>query len=292
LALIRALRPKQWVKNGFLFAGILFTLDQGHSLADWLRVLAGFGIFCALSSAVYLINDVCDLEQDRLHPKKRFRPLAAGQVSVPVAIAAATALGVGGLLAAWRTGSGAFLATAAAYLLLTIAYSLWLKHLVLIDVMVIAAGFVLRAMAGAVIIGAQISPWLLVCTTLLALFLGFSKRRHELATQPGDAVGHRRVLSEYSLELLDQLITIVTASVLVAYSLYTFNSPTALGRPLLMLTLPFVYYGIFRFLWLLHHRQGGGNPTADLLEDWPLLLTVILWAAASAAIILFGAAAH
>ncbi len=287
-ALLRALRPKQWIKNGFLFAGILFTLDRHHPLSDWLLVLAGFAIFCALSSAIYLVNDLYDLEQDRRHPSKRHRPIAAGLVSARTAVLAAVILALGAMVAAGATRSAGFIAAACAYLAVTLAYSSWLKHQVLIDVMTLASGFVMRAVAGAAIINAEISPWLLVCTTLLALFLGLAKRRTELATLQEDAKGTRRILEEYSVELLDQLITIVTASVLMAYALYTIESQTARQHPLLVLTLPFVVYGIFRFLYLVHRRQGGGSPTSDLLEDRPLLLTAILWAAASAAALLGG----
>jgi 4-hydroxybenzoate polyprenyltransferase len=274
------------VKNGFLFAGILFTLDKHHPVSDWLRVVAGFAVFCALSSSVYLVNDVCDLEQDRLHPSKRNRPLASGRLSVRAALVAAVALAALALGGAALAGDAGFFAIAAGYLAITAAYSLRLKHVVILDVMTLAAGFVLRAVAGAEIIHVEISPWLLVCTTLLALFLGLAKRRSELATLE-NAAGHRRILEEYSVALLDQMITIVTASVLMAYALYTFNSHTAQGRPLLMLTLPFVIYGIFRFLYIVHRRQGGGSPTSDLLEDWPLLIAVICWALASAVIIRF-----
>jgi len=287
VALMQALRPKQWIKNGFVFAGILFTLDKHHPASDWIRVVEAFAIFCALSSAIYLINDVVDREEDRRHPRKRKRPIAAGRLSVQAAIFAAVVLAVGSLAGAWGTGSLVFFAVAALYLAVTVAYSFYLKRIVLIDVMALAAGFVLRAVAGAAVIGVEISPWLLVCTTLLALFLGLAKRRSELTTLE-EAIGHRRVLEEYSPELLDQLITIVTASVLMAYALYPFSSPHARGRPMMMLTLPFVIYGIFRFLYLVHRRQGGGSPTSDLLEDWPLLATVILWAATSAAIMKFG----
>jgi 4-hydroxybenzoate polyprenyltransferase len=287
LALLQGLRPKEWVKNGFVFAGILFTLDKHHPAADWVRVLEAFAIFCALSSAIYLINDVVDREKDRRHPRKRLRPIAAGRLSVRAASLTAVLLAAAALAGAWGTGSPVFFAVSLLYLIVTVAYSYYLKRIVLIDVMALAAGFVLRAAAGAAVIAVEISPWLLVCTTLLALFLGLAKRRSELTTLE-EAIGHRRVLEEYSPELLDQLITIVTASVLMAYALYTFSSPNARGRPLLMLTLLFVIYGIFRFLYLVHRRQGGGSPTSDLLEDWPLLTTVILWAATSAAIMKWG----
>jgi 4-hydroxybenzoate polyprenyltransferase len=288
LALLQAVRPKQWIKNGFVFAGILFTLDRHHPLGDWLRVLGAFAIFCALSSAVYLVNDVCDLEQDRRHPRKRLRPLAAGRLSVQAALTAAVLLSAGSIACAAFLQSPLFLLAATGYLSLTLAYSFWLKHVVLIDVMTLAAGFVLRAAAGAAVISVGISEWLLVCTTLLALLLGLAKRRSELTMLQDEAAGHRRILEEYSVAFLDQLITIVTASVLMAYAFYTFWSPTARGRPLLMLTLPFVIYGIFRFLYLVHRRQAGGSPTSDLVEDWPLLLTVILWGATSALIVAFG----
>jgi len=286
--LIRALRPRQWIKNGVLLAGIVFTLDQGHGVGDWLRVLAGIAVFCLLAGAIYLVNDLRDVEQDRLHPRKRLRPIAAGELTPQAALVAALGLAAGGAVGAAALG-GAFAATAAAYLGLTFAYSLWLKHVVIVDVMTLASFYVIRAVAGAVVIAVEISPWLLACTTLGALFIGLAKRRNELLTLD-EAGRHRRILEEYSVPMLDQMINIVAASTLVAYMLYTFPtfSRTAEQRPLLMLTTPYVVYGIFRLLYRMHRHGKGGDPSADILEDRALLLCGFLWAVTAAAVMLFG----
>jgi 4-hydroxybenzoate polyprenyltransferase len=286
-AIFRSLRPRQWVKNLVLFAGILFTLDRPHPPDHWLRAGAAFLLFCLLSGAVYLFNDLADREQDRRHPTKRHRPIASGQLAPGAAIAAGIALAVGGIAAAYGLGLP-FGLTASAYLLLTFAYTFWLKHVVILDVLTLATGFVLRAVAGAVVIGVEISPWLLVCTTLGALFLGLGKRRAELTALASEAGKHRPILEEYTPELLDQMITVVAASTLMAYALYTFSSPTALGHRTLMATIPFVIYGIFRYLYLVHTRNVGGSPTRELLEDRPLLLCIALWGLACAAIIRWG----
>ncbi|MBI3909732.1 MAG: decaprenyl-phosphate phosphoribosyltransferase [Armatimonadetes bacterium] len=285
LALIQELRPRQWLKNGILFAGLLFTLDQDHSLHAWLRVLGGFACFCALASAIYIFNDLCDLEQDRKHPRKRLRPLASGRLSRVVASAAMLSLLVSGLAGATAL-DGWFLLSAIAYAGVTIAYSLWLKHLVILDVMTLSAGFVLRAVAGAAVIHVEISPWLLVCTTLGALFLGFAKRRAELSLLEEGASDHRRSLEEYSVALLDKMITIASTATLIAYCLYTISSKTGAAHPLLMLTIFPVVYGLFRFLYLVHRREAGGDPTAELLEDRPLVIAMLVWAVASGLILL------
>jgi 4-hydroxybenzoate polyprenyltransferase len=286
-ALLRCLRPRQWVKNLILFAGILFTLDRAHPLADWLRVGTGFLIFCLLSSAVYVFNDIADRETDRLHPTKRWRPIAAGDLTPRTAALAGVALALGSLAASFAI-SGLFGLAATAYFLLTLAYSFRLKHVVILDVLILSAGFVLRAVAGAVAISVEISSWLLVCTTLGALLLGLAKRRAELTALQDDAGKHRPILDEYTPELLDQMITIVTSATLMAYALYTFNSPTARGHHYLMATIPFVIYGIFRYLYLVHRKGVGGSPTSELFEDKPLLLAIALWGLASAIIIKLG----
>jgi 4-hydroxybenzoate polyprenyltransferase len=279
----RSMRPKQWLKNVFLFAGLVFTLDHRHPPRDLLLVLAGFALFSLLSSSVYLLNDIADREQDRLHPRKRHRPIAAGLV--PPRLAASVA---GFLALASLVGSLAlqpkFGLIACSYFLLTLAYSFYLKHVVIVDVLTLASGFVLRAVAGAVVIDVTISPWLLVCTTLFALFLGLAKRRHELVLLAGDAARHRKILDEYSIEMLDQMITIVTSSTLMAYALYTFNSETARTHRSLMVTIPFVIYGIFRYLYIVQKKGGGGSPATDLLEDAPLMVNFVLWALTAAAI--------
>ncbi len=274
------------MKNSVLLAAILFTLDQNHPLADWGRVALAFCTFCALASAIYLVNDVCDMEADRKHPEKRRRPIAAGEVSVRAAIILAIGLAGLGLGLAAALGKD-FAFVALVYLGLTVAYSFKLKHLVLVDVMALSACYVLRAAAGAAAISVAISPWLLVCTTLGALLVGLAKRRNELVLLT-DAAGHRRILEEYSLPLLDQLIGIVTGTTLMAYMLYTFFSPTGKERPMMMLTIPYVVYGLFRFLYLMHRRGKGGNPALELVEDTPLLLCGVLWGLTCIAVMLTG----
>jgi 4-hydroxybenzoate polyprenyltransferase len=275
-ALLVSLRPHQWTKNLVVLAALAFSkhLFEGDAVA-----LAGlaFAVFCALSGAVYVVNDLVDLERDRLHPVKRARPIASGALGVPAARAAAAALFGVGLLAAWGLGSGFFLC-ALAYLALNLAYSFGLKEVVILDVLAIAIGFVLRAVAGAVAIQVVFSEWLIVCTLLLALFLALAKRRHELVTLP-DAAAHRAILAEYSPYLLDQMIAVVTASCLTAYAFYTL-APETVGKyrtDRLALTIPFVIYGIFRYLYLVHRKEQGGSPSDVLLADRPLLAATVLW---------------
>ena len=278
--LVRSLRPQQWTKNLFVFAGLLFS---GHLLdrAAWPPALAAFLIFCGLSGAVYLVNDVLDREADAQHPIKRHRPIASGALSPGVALGAALVLAAA-CVAGAAAINGQLTMAAVGYVVLLGTYSAALKHYVIIDVLTLAAGFVLRAVAGAVAIGVPISHWLLVCTTLLALFIGLSKRRHELTLLNDGAAGHRPILQEYSPYLLDQMISVVTAATLVAYSVYTISSETAerLGSDRLGLTIPFVLYGIFRYLYLVHQRNQGGSPSELLLTAPPLLVCVALWVAA------------
>jgi 4-hydroxybenzoate polyprenyltransferase len=280
-----SMRPGEWTKNLFVFAGLLF----GQRLTDTaaiVRSIGAFTIFCALASVVYLVNDVMDREQDRQHPRKRLRPIASGALQTSTALLAAAVLAIGALGAAWLMGL-AFGCVATAYVLLLVLYSGPLKHIVIIDVLTIAIGFVLRVVAGAVAVAVPMSPWLLICTIQLALFLGLSKRRHELTLLADGAIGHRRILQEYSPYLLDQMIGVVTASTLMAYILYATSHETAekFGTSLLGLTIPFPLYGIFRYLYLVHHREGGGSPAELLLNDRPLLACVALWAVAVAVII-------
>lgn len=284
IALFLALRPKQWVKNVVLLAGILFTLDRQHSLTDILRTAAALAVFCALASAIYLINDICDVDQDRKHPRKRRRPIAAGYVSIPLAWGTAVLLAVVGLCGAALLGTD-FALTSLGYVILTVTYSYILKHQVLVDVMALAGCYVLRAVAGAVVIHVDISPWLLVCTWLGALLIGLAKRRNELVTLD-DAGSHRKILEEYTVGMLDQFIVTVTGCTLMAYILYTFSSQTAHGRPLMMLTIPFVTYGLFRFFYLIHRHGKGGDPSSELIEDRNLLVCGILWALTCAAVML------
>ena len=276
--LLISLRPEQWTKNLFVFAGVLFG---GHLLdvPAMLRAVAAFAVFCALSGVVYLFNDLADRAADQQHPLKRLRPIASGRLSPSTAAIAATILGVASLAAAVLL-SPMFAALSATYVALLVLYSVVLKHLVIIDALTIAAGFVLRAAAGAIAVFVPISHWLLVCTTLLALFLVLSKRRHELTLLADGAMTHRPILEEYSPYLLDQMIAVVTASTLVAYSVYSTSTETAerLNTTRLGLTIPFVLYGIFRYLYLVHQKRAGGSPADLLLTDRPLLACVGLWA--------------
>jgi len=270
------MRPRQWVKNLFVFAGLIFAQKLLTPLTA--VAVAAFVIFCALSGAVYLLNDVADRDQDRRHPRKRERPIAAGRLSVPRALVAALALIVLALGASLLISLRLAL-VAAAYTVLLTLYSAWLKHLVIIDVLVVAVGFVLRAVAGAVAIDVEISGWLLICTILIALFLALGKRRHEYLTLGDAAAAHRPILAEYSAALLDQMIAVVTASTVTAYALYTMSPETVakFHTHWLPVTLPFVIYGIFRYLYLLYRRQLGGNPSELFLNDRPLLANTFLW---------------
>ena len=276
IAILESMRPRQWAKNLFVFAGLLFAQKLFTPLA--VVALAAFGIFCALSGAIYLLNDVADRDKDRLHPRKRERPVASGRLSVPAAVAAAVTLIVLALAASLLI-SWPFAAVAATYAGLLILYSAWLKHLVIVDVLVVASGFVLRAVGGAVAIGVEISGWLLICTILLALFLALGKRRHEYLTLGDGAATHRPILAEYSAELIDQMIAVVTASTVTAYALYTMSPETVakFHTHWLPASLPFVLYGIFRYLYLLYRRQLGGNPSELFLNDAPLLVNTCLW---------------
>jgi 4-hydroxybenzoate polyprenyltransferase len=295
ISLVRSLRPKQWTKNLLVFAGLVFagadqtqtarfrTLTQNDAI---LRAAGAFAIFCALSSVVYLINDIMDRESDRQHPTKRRRPIASGDLPVPIALFAAMALAAVALAAAFGLGRN-FGVVAAAYVGLQTLYSGPLKHIVIVDVLTIAIGFVLRAIGGAVVLDVTISHWLFVCTILLALFIALAKRRHELVLLAEGATSHRPILGEYSAYLLDQMIGVVTASTLIAYIFYTISPETEqkFGTSWLGLTIPFPIYGIFRYLYLVHRREGGGSPADLLVSDRPLLACVTLWVVAVALII-------
>ena len=273
-ALLKTMRPRQWTKNAFLFAALVFDGKLFH-LSDFLHMLAGFGLFCLISSAVYIFNDLLDVESDRQHPIKKNRPIASGRLPVAVAVTAGTVLVVFTLAAAallaWE-----FALTLVVYFALMLAYSKWLKHVLILDVLVLAAGFVLRVHAGTTLIVVErFSPWLYVLMTLLALYLGFGKRRAELALLAQDASSHRPVYDGYTIPLLDQFITIVSGTTIVAYALYTFFRPDAPES--LMLTIPFVVYAIFRYLYLVQVRQIGGEPEEILLSDRPLQISILLW---------------
>jgi len=271
------LRPTQWVKNLLIFAALIFSM---HLLVaeSVLRTLVAFVSFCLVASAAYVVNDVHDAERDRSHPIKSQRPIASGRVSVQSALLVAALLAAAGAALALALGQR-FAAIVAAYALLQVLYSFALKDVVILDVMAIATGFVLRAVAGGVVIDVYVSPWLMLCTFLLALFLGFNKRRHEVVLLEGGAGAHRETLRDYSPYFLDQMISVVTASTVLAYAIYTVSPEVRekLHTDSLYLTIPFVLYGIFRYLYLVHQREGGGNPTHELLTDRPLWVNVLLW---------------
>lgn len=283
--LIVSLRPDQWTKNLIVFAALVFAVKLFDPAALALAS-AAFLIFCALSGSVYLLNDVSDREADRLHPLKRLRPIASGALGAGTALGWAVGLSVVALAAAYALRP-LFAVAAAAYLALFALYTHTLKHVVILDVMSIAIGFVLRAVAGGLVIGVPVSDWLLVCTILLALFLGLAKRRHEITALADGASGHRRILEEYDPYLLDQMIAIVAAATLVVYVIYCASPDTAerFGTHLLVLTTPFPIYGIFRYLYLVHRKHGGGSPSDLLLRDRPLLGCVALWGIAVVTII-------
>ncbi len=280
-ALLKTMRPRQWTKNIFVFAALVFDGKLFH-LPDFLRTLAGFGLFCFISSAVYIFNDLLDVEADRQHPLKKNRPIASGKLPVPAALAAGATLSLLAIalsyLLAWQ-----FALTVLVYFAMMLAYSKWLKHFPILDVLILAAGFVLRVHAGTTIITVErFSPWLYVLMTLLALYLGFGKRRAELALLADDATNHRKVLDGYTIPLLDQFITIVSGTTILAYSLYTFFRLP--DNHTLMLTIPFVVYAIFRYLYLIQVEQIGGEPEEILLSDRPFQVSIFLWGLAVLAV--------
>jgi 4-hydroxybenzoate polyprenyltransferase len=270
------MRPKQWIKNIVIFAPLTFDVKL-FDLRYLAQTIAGFVLLCLISGTVYTINDLVDVEQDRQHPKKRNRPLASGQVSVGMAIVAAIVIPLIGLpLGFWLHPLFGIILTL--YLLIQLGYSFWLKHIVIVDVLLIASGFVLRVAAGVPLVDAErFSPWLYICMTLVALIFGFGKRRHELVLLQDNANAHRQILQEYNLPLLDHVISIVTASTLLAYALYTFSAEGLPPNHTMMLTIPFVLYAIFRYLYLIHVKKMGGEPEEIVLSDRPLQATFILW---------------
>ena len=287
LALIEGMRPSHWVKNAFVFAALIFS----RSLADWHRnvlVLAAAVAYCLSSSAIYLLNDIADASEDRNHPAKRHRPIASGRLPVKAAATAACLLIAVSLLGGWCLDRR-FCLILAVYIAVNIVYSWFLKRVPLVDVFAVAAGFVLRVLGGAVVIHVAVSPWLIVCTTLLSLFLALSKRRHELVVLGKEAPTHRMALASYSPYLLDQLIGIVTASTLMSYALYTLAPDVKARFPgkRLEFTIPFVLFGIFRYLYLIHQGNEGGSPTKLLLTDGVLLSVVLLWSLSVTLIIYF-----
>ena len=270
---LRLARPKQWTKNGFVLAGVVFS-ERALSAPSVVSALLAFVAFCALSSAVYAGNDVLDVEEDRKHPLKRRRPVASGIISPRSASVFAVVLAAAGLALGFFVSPGVGLA-GVAYLALQAAYTPFLKHMAILDVMSISTGFVIRALAGVAAVGVPISPWLIVCTGLLTLFLGFSKRRHELAALGEGAIAHRKNLRDYSVPMLDEMMNIMISATIIAYTLYTFFVYESV---FMMASIPFVVYGVFRYM-LLVHRDGGGNPDTLLLRDRPLQITLLLWLA-------------
>ena len=275
--LMRLMRPYQWVKNAFVFTGLLF----GHAWHDpylVMQVVMTFVAFCLVSSAIYTINDIVDLEQDQRHPKKCKRPLASGQVSISAAVILAVVLVVPGLVLAYGA-SPTVLIILIGYALMNIAYSLRLKHVVILDVFIIATGFMLRILAGTLGVGIPPSQWLLLCGLMVTLFLGFTKRRSEIIALTDDKNAHRKVLEHYSPVLLDKMIGITAAGLIMSYSLYTMNADTIRihNTPNLIYTVPFVMYGVFRYIYLLHHQSRGGDPSHDLVRDPHLFIVVGAW---------------
>jgi 4-hydroxybenzoate polyprenyltransferase len=321
--LLLGMRPNQWVKNAFVFAGIVFA-EQHLFTEPWAlgRVALAFVLFCIVSGCVYLMNDLADIEQDRLHPKKKFRPLPSGRLSPTLARGAILVLGLSSLLLPWfiaLSGSSqtlprpgglsmvrawakqlfidgtlgwyAFAVILLSYFLLQVAYTFRLKHVVIVDLFCIAGGFVLRALGGAAVLQVLITPWWLMCVLLLSLFLGLGKRRNELMVLEGSAAGHRRILQEYSLPLLDNLIGIVVACTILVYSQATFDAPSVPRRPFpfLMITIPFVIYALFRYLYLIYQKGEGGTPEELLLKDRPFFFSIAIWAILVMGILWFAA---
>ncbi|MBN1222219.1 MAG: decaprenyl-phosphate phosphoribosyltransferase [Candidatus Aminicenantes bacterium] len=287
LAILKSLRPQQWLKNLFIFAPLIFS--KNFFAADlFLKTCFAFALFCLLSGALYILNDLKDLDEDRRHPIKSQRPLASGRLGKNAAVAAFLFLGVISLLLCLVLNRNYFY-MALLYFFLQVAYSFRLKHVVILDVFIVAAGFSIRVIAGGLAIEVTISPWLLICTTLLALFLSLGKRRHEIILLEKGAASHRPILAEYSSYLLDQMISVVTASTVIAYCLYTISEKTVakFGTSHLIYTVPFVLYGVFRYLYLIHRKSEGGTPEILILKDKPLLVDIFLWVACAVAIIYF-----
>jgi 4-hydroxybenzoate polyprenyltransferase len=282
-ALIKTMRPRQWSKNIFVFAALVFDKQLFHRAA-FLETLAGFFLFCLISSSVYIFNDIVDIEADRQHPEKKKRPIPAGELPLSVAWIAGTLITVVTLVLSYIMDAE-FAFVVLAYFLLNLAYSRWLKHIPIIDVLVLAACFVLRVEGGVTLIDVErFSPWIYIVMTLLALYLGFGKRRAELALLAQGAGSHRKVFEGYTIPLLDQYILIVSGTTIVAYSLYTFTAPNVPANHSMMLTIPFVLYAIFRYLYLVQIKHSGGAPEEILLSDRPLQIAMFLWALAVLAV--------
>ena len=268
--LIISMRPRQWYKNLVIFIGIVFSLNL-LNFTLWIDAISAFAVFCVLSGSIYIINDVFDIEKDKNHPKKCKRPIASGKINPTNALLFSMLLVVLALTSAYSINT-LFLVSAIAFFLLILIYSLFLKEFIIVDIMIISAGFVIRAIAGCLAIGVLISPWLIICAFLLALFLAIGKRRHELVLLGENAGNHREILNGYSTEMLDQMINITTSALIMSYSLYTFFT----GKIFIMLTIPFAFYGLFRYIFLVHKENFGGEPEM-LFKDKGMLLTIIFW---------------
>lgn len=275
------MRPDQWIKNLFVFTALLFSENLLNVSKD-VNALVGFIVFCMITGCAYIINDLVDLEKDKLHPAKSQRPITSGKLQKPTAIKVTVIVCIMSLILAFYMNAY-FGIIVLIYFLLNISYSIYLKNIVIIDVVTIASGFVLRVLGGAVVISVAASQWLILCAILLSLFLGFSKRRHELVLLEDNATGHRKVLEHYSPYFLDQMISVVTASTLICYALYTMSKDTIekLGTSKLIYTIPFVLYGIFRYLYLVHQKEKGGSPTEVVFTDKPMIINISLWVIAS-----------
>lgn len=284
--LIKSARPKQWIKNFFIFAPLIFSQNL-FEIPLLIKSVIAFAAFCLLSSSLYILNDIRDLDEDRHHPIKSKRPLASGKIRQTQAWTAFGILLVSSVAVSILFLNQQFLVAALIYVILQFSYSFGLKHVIILDVFIIAAGFIIRVIAGGFAINVLISHWLLICTLLLALFLALSKRRHEMILLGEDAINHRPILKEYSPYLLDQMIAVVTASTIIAYCLYTISEETIarFGTYELIYTVPFVLYGIFRYLYLIHRKSEGGSPEALILKDKPLLIDVFLWVVTAGIII-------
>jgi 4-hydroxybenzoate polyprenyltransferase len=281
--LLQAMRLRQWTKNVFVFFGLIFD-KQLFQVDAFLKTLEGFFLFCLISSAVYLFNDIADIEADRQHPKKKLRPLASGKLPINIAVTAAVVLAIISISLGYLLAP-VFALIVAIYFLINLLYSNWLKHVPILDVLIVSSGFVLRVGAGVTLITVErFSPWLYMITILFSLYLGFGKRRAEMTLLNRGATSHRKVLDGYTIPLLDQYITIVSGMTIVAYSLYTFSAPNLPDNNSMMLTIPFVVYGIFRYLQLIHTGHAAGAPDEVALKDRPLQITVLLWGLAVIAI--------
>ena len=281
--LLKTMRLRQWTKNGFVFFALIFD-KQLFQWEPFLRTLEGFFLFCLISSSVYLFNDITDIDADRKHPEKKYRPLASGKLPVNIALITAFALALTAIVLGYLL-EPFFAGIVAMYLIINLLYSRWLKHVPILDVLIISSGFVLRVGAGVTLITVErFSPWLYMITVLFSLYIGLGKRRAEMNLLAQGASAHRKVLDGYTIPLLDQYITIVSGMTIVAYSLYTFSAPNLPENHSMMLTIPFVVYGIFRYLQLIQTGNAAGSPDEVALKDRPLQVTVLLWGLAVIAV--------